>query len=116
MAEKSKTGFLFEEIYLWHDSSSSAFPLQPGQYFEHPETKRRFRDLLAVSGLLDRLHPIRATPASEDDLARFHTREYIARIKRMSAERGGEAGEFTSFGSGSFEIAGKLWAMGLRSE
>ncbi|MDO8431756.1 MAG: class II histone deacetylase [Candidatus Binatus sp.] len=105
MAEKKKTGFLFEEIYLWHDAAISAFPVEPGQHFENPETKRRFRDLLAVSGLLERLQPIRAIPAAEDDLARFHTRDYIAQIKRMSAERGGEAGEFTPFGPGSYEIA-----------
>ena len=79
MAERRNTGFLFEEIYLWHDAATSRFPVEPGQYFENPETKRRFRDLLAVSGLLEGLHPIKATPAAEDDLARFHTREYIRR-------------------------------------
>jgi acetoin utilization deacetylase AcuC-like enzyme len=105
MAEKRKTGFVFEEIYLWHDAAAGAFPLELGQHFENPETKRRFRNLLAVSGLLERLQPIKAIPATEDDLARFHTREYIAQIKRLSAERGGEAGEFTPFGAGSFEIA-----------
>lgn len=105
MAEGRKTGFLFEEAYLWHDAATGTFPLEPGQHFENPETKRRFRNLLAVSGLLERLHLIKATPAAEDDLARFHTREYIARIKRLSAERGGDAGEFTPFGPGSFEIA-----------
>jgi acetoin utilization deacetylase AcuC-like enzyme len=105
VAGKRKTGFLFEEIYLWHDASMTRVPIEPGHHFENPETKRRFRDLLAVSSLLEELHPIKAVPASEDDLARFHTREYIAQIKRLSAERGGEAGEFTPFGPGSFEIA-----------
>ena len=105
MAERRKTGFLFEEIYLWHDAAIGTFPVEPGHHFENPETKRRFRDLLAVSGLLDQLHPIKAIPASEDDLARFHTREYIAQIKRLSSERGGEAGDFTPIGPGSFDIA-----------
>lgn len=105
MAEKRKTGFVFEEMYLWHDAAAGAFPLEPGQHFENPETKRRFRNLLAVSGLLERLHPIKAIPATEDDLARYHTRPYIAQIERLSAERGGDAGEFTPFGRGSFEIA-----------
>jgi len=105
VTERRKTGFLFEEIFLWHDAATGAFPVEPGHHFENPETKRRFRDLLAVSGLLERLHPIKAIPATEDDLARFHIREYIAQIKRLSAERGGEAGEFTPFGPGSFEIA-----------
>jgi acetoin utilization deacetylase AcuC-like enzyme len=102
---RGKTGFVFEEIYLWHDAARGSFPLEPGHHFENPETKRRFRDLLAVSGLLERLHPIKATPATEDDLVRFHAREYIARIKHLSSERGGEAGEYTPFGAGSFEIA-----------
>ena len=105
MAERRKTGFLFEEMYLWHDAAMASFPVEPGQHFENPETKRRFRDLLAVSGLLEGLHPIKAIAATEDDLARFHTREYIAQIKRLSAERGGEAGELTPFGPGSFDIA-----------
>jgi acetoin utilization deacetylase AcuC-like enzyme len=105
VTERRKTGFLFEEIYLWHDAATGAFPVEPGHHFETPDTKRRFRDLIAVSGLLDELHSIKAIPASEDDLARFHTREYIAQIRRLSTERGGEAGEFTPFGPGSFEIA-----------
>lgn len=43
MAEKRKTGFLFEEIYVWHDAAMGAFPWEPGQHFENPESKRRFR-------------------------------------------------------------------------
>ena len=104
MSER-KSGFVFEEMYLWHDASSAAFPLEPGYHFENPDTKRRFRNLLAVSGLLDRLHPIKATPATEDDLARLHSRAYIKQIERMSSERGGDAGEYTPFGPGSYEIA-----------
>lgn len=102
---KRNTGLVFEELYLWHDSSSASFPTQPGAGFENPETKRRFRNLLAVSGILDRLTPIKAAPASEEDVARFHSRDYIESIRQMSAQRGGEAGELTSFGAGSFEIA-----------
>jgi acetoin utilization deacetylase AcuC-like enzyme len=100
-----KTGFVFEELYLWHESGGGAFPMQPTLGFEHPETKRRFRNLLAVTGVLDRLHPIKAAPASEEDLARFHIRDYIESIREMSALRGGDAGELTPFGPGSFEIA-----------
>ena len=44
-------------------------------------------------------------PASEDDLALFHDRDYIARIKALSADRGGDASYLTPFGPGSFEIA-----------
>jgi acetoin utilization deacetylase AcuC-like enzyme len=105
------TGLVFHELYLWHDTGHYASVFQPGltvepdRHAENPATKRRFRGLLEVSGLLGKLAAIAPRPASEDELARFHSRDYIARIKAMSAERGGEAGVLTPFGPGSFEIA-----------
>lgn len=105
------TGFVCHELYMWHNTGNWAqiFPpgldVQPGEHAENPETKRRFRNLLEVSGLLERLTPIKPRPATEDELARFHTREHIARMKTMSANGGGDAGGLTPFGSGSFEIA-----------
>jgi acetoin utilization deacetylase AcuC-like enzyme len=44
--------------------------MQPTRHVEHPETKRRLHNLLAVSGLLDRLTPIKPRPATERELAR----------------------------------------------
>lgn len=105
------TGFVFHELYLWHNTWNWAqvFPpsltVQPGEHAENPETKRRFRNLIEVSGLLDHLVSIKPRYASEDEIARFHTREHIARIKAMSAETGGDASQLTPFGTGSFEIA-----------
>jgi acetoin utilization deacetylase AcuC-like enzyme len=94
-----RTGFVFAERYLWHDSCGGRFPLQPSPSFENPETKRRFRNLLAATGILDRLVAIKPAPASEEDVARFHTREYIESIKYMSAIRG-DAGELGPVRSG----------------
>lgn len=105
------TGLVFEEIYLWHDTGSAAaiFPpglsIQPGEHAESAETKRRFRNLLDVSGLLSQLCLIKARPCTEEDLTRVHSRKYIDRIKQLSGERGGDAGEITPFGAGSYEIA-----------
>lgn len=105
------TGFVFHELYMWHNTQNWAgvFPpgltIQPGEHAENPETKRRFRNLLEVSGLLDHLNQIKPRYATEDEIARFHTRAYIAGIKRMSAEQGGDAGQLTPFGQGGFEIA-----------
>src|SRR5688572_13325916 len=107
----TRTGFVFEELYLWHDTGSSAgvmppgLTLEPGQHFENPDSKRRFRNLLDMSGLLDRLVRVRAEPVDEDYLAQFHTRDYIERLKALSAASGGDAGALTPFGKGSFEIA-----------
>lgn len=105
------TGFVFHELYMWHNTWNWAqvFPpsltVQPGEHAENPESKRRFRNLLEVSGLLDHLVPIKPRPATEDEIARFHTRSHIERIKKMSAENGGDASYLTPFGKGSFEIA-----------
>lgn len=105
------TGFVFHELYLWHNTGNWAqvFPpgltVQPGEHAENPDTKRRFRNLLEVSGLLDDLVPIKARAATEDEIARFHTRDYIARIKAMSDAGGGDTGALTPFGKGSYEIA-----------
>jgi acetoin utilization deacetylase AcuC-like enzyme len=109
--QSGTTGLVFEEIYLWHDTGSAAaiFPpgltIQPAEHAESAETKRRFRNLLEVSGLLPQLRMIKAYPCTEEDLTRVHSHEYVDRIKRLSADRGGDAGEITPFGHGSFEIA-----------
>lgn len=105
------TGWNFHELYLWHDTGRGAmfFPpgltVEPGEHAENEGTKRRFRNLMEVSGLTDRLVSLRSDPFSETDLARFHTRDYIDRIRTLSAARGGEAAELTPFGPGSFDIA-----------
>ena len=112
------TGFVWHEIYMWHDTGTHAGIMPPGgavQPFEHaenPETKRRIRNLLEVSGLLDKLVPVPAPEASEEQLLRVHTREYLDRLAAMSAETGGDAGAFTPFGKDSYEIA-KLSAGGV---
>jgi acetoin utilization deacetylase AcuC-like enzyme len=105
------TGWVWHELYMWHDTGSAAGelppggPLEPGEHSENPATKRRFRNLVEVSGLLEHLVPIAPRPATDEELLRLHTPEYVERIRRLSGERGGEAGPITPFGPGSFEIA-----------
>ena len=106
-----KTGFTFHELYLWHDIGNApgtflaGLHVQPGDHYEHPETKRRFRNLLEVSGLLDKLVKIRPEAATVEQLQLFHTKDYIEKIRKMSDISGGDAGEGAPFGKGSFEIA-----------
>ncbi|MEJ0093250.1 MAG: class II histone deacetylase [Methylocella sp.] len=105
------TGWNFHELYLWHDTGNAAtfFPpgltIEPGEHAENASPKRRFRNLMEVSGLLEKLTPISSVSVSEEGLALFHTKDYIARIKTLSADRGGDASHLTPFGRGSFEIA-----------
>jgi acetoin utilization deacetylase AcuC-like enzyme len=106
-----KTGFLCHELYMWHDTGTASLYLQPGlnvepdEHAESPKTKRRMRNLLDVSGLLDELQLLKPRAATVDEVCRFHSRDYVARIKAMSDSTGGDAGELTPFGPGSYEIA-----------
>jgi acetoin utilization deacetylase AcuC-like enzyme len=96
---------------MWHDTGSSAWvtpaglTVEPLGHIENADGKRRIRNLIEVSGLMDHLVQLRPRPATEDEIARLHTREYMERIKRASSEAGGDAGELTPFGPGSYEIA-----------
>ena len=105
------TGFVHHEKYLWHDTGHAGLwmpsggLIQPDEHAESPESKRRIKNLTAVTGLLDELTAIPAFEASEEDLLRFHTKDYLSRIKTLSDERGGDGGMTTPFGPGSYEIA-----------
>ena len=70
---RQPTGYLFHELYLWHNAGhvqSMSQHIQPTQHWEHPETKRRLHNLLAVSGLLDQLHPLKPRKATYEEITR----------------------------------------------
>jgi acetoin utilization deacetylase AcuC-like enzyme len=105
------TGWNFHELYLWHETGNASMffqpslTIEPGEHAENAGTKRRFKNLMEVSGLTEQLVSLKSEPVSEDDLARFHTRDYIAKIKTLSEDRGGDSSYLTPFGHGSYEIA-----------
>ena len=76
------TGYVWEELYGWHDTGTAAGLLTPGldvqpyQHFESAETKVRLASLLEVSGLTKSLNRISAIPATEEQVLRVHTKEY----------------------------------------
>ena len=106
-----KTGFVWSEWYAWHETGSGAGAervsryAQPYPHVESPDTKQRIRGLIETSGLLQHLVQITPEPATEDDLARFHSPDYIRDVQVMSAGNGGDAGDGTPFGHGAYEIA-----------
>ena len=107
----NRTGLVCHEHYFWHHTGASAGPLpynltnQPDGHPESPATKRRLLGLLEVSGLLDQLVRIRPRAAEVAELTAFHTPDYVRRVQELSAGLGGEAGELTPIGTGSYEIA-----------
>jgi acetoin utilization deacetylase AcuC-like enzyme len=110
--EPGRTGWISHERYLWHDTGTAAGFLGTGGWLEplaHVESvasKRRFQNLLEVSGLRQELTQLLPRQATREQLRTVHTAEYVARIEELSAARGGDAGDGTTpFGRGGFEIA-----------
>ncbi|MEM8785257.1 MAG: class II histone deacetylase [Pseudomonadota bacterium] len=107
----AKTGFVYHDLYCWHDTGNhggfmfAGFPIQPGMHVEHPETKRRFKNLLDVTGMTEQLTAVKPRHATEEELRRFHTADYIDRVRTLSNDMGGDCGELTPIGRGGYEIA-----------
>lgn len=108
------TGFAFDERTLWHTTGEAALFLKPGGWIqppaggghaESPETKRRFKNLLDVSGLSRHLAVETAAEATEEALRRIHPASYLTEFKRLSDAGGGMLGEESPFGQGSYDIA-----------
>lgn len=108
------TGFYFDERCLWHTTGEHVIVAPVGGYVqppsgaghaESPETKRRLKNLVEVSGLGDRLSWRRGQPLSREEMERIHTPAYLDLFKRLSDGTGGNAGHYSPFGHGSFEIA-----------
>jgi acetoin utilization deacetylase AcuC-like enzyme len=109
-----KSAFLFDELSLWHSAGLHALTLPVGGWVqppaaaghaESPETKRRLKSLLDVSGLTRHLQVRSASAATHEDLLRVHTPDYLQRFKALSDAGGGELGPNAPIGPGSYEIA-----------
>jgi acetoin utilization deacetylase AcuC-like enzyme len=80
--------------------------VQPGGGLpENPETKRRLKNLIEVTGLSRELAVQSADPVTQDDMLRVHPAHYVDAFKALSDEKGGELGLRTPFGKGGFDIA-----------
>lgn len=108
------TSFFWDERCFWHSGGNYAFtlpvgglvqPLDAGGLPENPETKRRFKNLLDVTGLIAELDTQSASAATWDDLRRVHTEAFLTEFKAVSDAGGGELGLRTPFGAGGFETA-----------
>ena len=125
--QELRTGFWWDERCFWHSGGNYAFlapagglvqPLAAGGLPESPETKRRLKNLLEVTGLIRELAVSSAPAATEEELLRVHPPAYLSEFRRLSEAGGGELGERTPFGRGGYELAALsagLAVEGLRS-
>jgi len=117
MKVEKNTAFIWDESYFWHNAGDGALFEPAGGYIqengsvESPESKRRVKNLLEKSGLMNKLVQIKPKPATEEQLQYFHTKRHIEAVKEMSKIGGLDCGDSAIVGRGSYEIA-KLAAGG----
>ena len=107
------TGFFWDERCFWHGGGNYAGMLpvgglvQPmdGGLPESPETKRRLKNLMDVTGLSGDLEMATAPEVTWEDLRRVHPEAFLQNFKSISDAGGGEVGLRTPFAAGGFEIA-----------
>ncbi|MBF8224023.1 class II histone deacetylase [Halomonas sp. 328] len=105
------TGFLWHERCFWHDAGAIGVFSAPGEFLqpqpasESPESKRRLKNLLEVSGLIDELVVRKAPPADRQALERFHTAAYLDALEAGDAARGGDGGDCAPYTPGSLAAA-----------
>lgn len=108
------TGFFWDERCFWHAGGNYALTLpvgglvQPqvsGGLPESPETKRRLKNLMEITGLSAELDQRSAAIADRESLERVHPAAYLDAFKAVSDAQGGEIGHHAPFGPGGFEIA-----------
>ncbi len=116
MSTATRTGLVWHERYMWHDTGNYAgvLPaggvLEPDEHTENPGTKRRIKNLLDATGVTEQLVAIPPRAATAAELAYVHTPDYVAAIQEMSEALGGDARidlpyGHTPFGAGSYDIA-----------
>ncbi|WP_420858330.1 class II histone deacetylase [Marivivens marinus] len=108
------TGFFWDEKCFWHSGGNYAEnlpvgglvqPVVNGGLPETPESKRRLKNLIEVTGLARDLVLQGADPVTTEDLLRVHPQRYLTEFKRLSDTGGGELGRRTPFGPGGYEMA-----------
>jgi acetoin utilization deacetylase AcuC-like enzyme len=113
-----RTGLIFDERYLRHDTGAQTTVRVRGGSFEaspegHPSSTsitKRIKEFLDGSGLTAMMQSVEARAASEDELVVYHTREYIEGV-HAHVQGGpmqgawGEIEDDTPLSAGSFEAA-----------
>ncbi len=108
------TAFFTDERCFWHSGGNYAFmapvgglvqPAATGGLPENPETKRRLKNLMDVTGLLAELEVNTAERVDRGDLMRVHTGDFLYSFQEATRAGGGEIGLRAPFGPDGYEIA-----------
>lgn len=108
-----RTGLVYHERYLQHNTglARTGSPMRPYPFSEpephvsSPRTVGRAKHLIDLSGLGEQLVAIPARYATEEDLHLVHTADYIAHVRAVAADGGGDAGVNAPLGADGYDIA-----------
>ncbi len=89
----NSTGFIFDPHYLTHDTGTEnivktrtgTFELSPEPHPSSVFITQRTKEFLDGSGLTAQMTPVAARKATEDELAAYHTRDYIAAVRAIAS-------------------------------
>ena len=118
------TGLYWDERCFWFTGGNYAFtqpvgglvqPLAAGGIPESPETKRRLKNLIDVTGLTQSLACHSAEEASTEALLRVHPHGYLSAFEEASKGSGGELGLRVPFGHGGYQQAALSTGLACRA-
>lgn len=110
----TRTRFFYDEHCFWHSGGLFALTLPVGGWVEppsgsahaeSPESKRRLKNLMDVSGLSRSLTLLGGEPASMEQMLRVHTGEYLQRFKALCERGGGPLAPSAPVGPATYDIA-----------
>jgi acetoin utilization deacetylase AcuC-like enzyme len=111
-ATTRRTGWVWSERFAWRPPQQGAMHAAAGGWIEGglplsdgPVALQRFRNLAAVSGLLDVVTPITPRMAAEEELTRFHTPDYVRHVRDVARDGGGEVGDGAFVGPEGYDTA-----------
>ena len=118
IATTKSVGLVFDDRYLAHDTGLSLiddrtpypFP-KPVEHPSSPELVGRAKQLIDLAGVTDLMTRIQPYEATDQDVLRFHSKDYLDRLAKLD-RTGGDTGSGAPMGIGGVRIA-KLSAGGV---
>lgn len=111
MMTSKSVGLIFDDRYLAHDTGLSMiddrvpFPFpKPIEHPSSPELVGRAKQLMDLAGVTDLMTRIDPYEATDGDILRFHTDEYLDRLYKLD-KTGGDTGSGAPMGAGGLRIA-----------
>ena len=104
-------GLVYDDRMLLHDTGRVQQTLPDGTPFEGVEHHssasilKRTHALVVASGFAAKCTAVPCREATEDQLTMFHTRDYVAAVRRISEGGGGSAGDSAPLSLGSYGAA-----------